>query len=177
MQVKGAMRMKTEMDRRRKVRTALPMLLFMAVIFSFSAKTADESTRSSDAVVDVIMGGEQYFFGTPSEQAERYAQLTFLVRKGAHMAEYAVLAALALYWLSSFELPYRRRCAFAALISVCYAATDEFHQLFVEGRSGQASDVLIDSAGALLGLLAVSLIRCAAQRRRRPREPKQEKEA
>ena len=38
------------------------------------------------------------------------------------------------------------------LIAAGYAATDEFHQLFVPGRSGQISDVLLDSAGALAGV-------------------------
>lgn len=152
--------MKRQIFRWKKVWAALPMLLFMAVIFSFSAKTASESTKSSDAVVDMIFDVEQHFSGmTKQEQAGIYDQLTHLVRKGAHMTEYAVLAMLALYWLSSFRLPYRYRCLIAGLISVCYAATDEFHQLFVEGRSGQVSDVMIDAAGALLGLLLVSVIR------------------
>jgi VanZ family protein len=34
-----------------------------------------------------------------------------------------------------------------------YAASDEFHQLFVPGRSGEVKDVLIDSAGAVTGAL------------------------
>ena len=38
-------------------------------------------------------------------------------------------------------------------IAALYAVTDEFHQLFVPGRSGQFSDVVLDSAGALAGLL------------------------
>lgn len=159
--------MKREILRKKKVWTALPMLLFMAVIFSFSAKTASESTKTSDAVVDVILSGEQHIFGTAAkEQAELYGRLTYLVRKGAHMTEYAVLAVLALYWLFSFRLPYRYRCLAAACISVCYAATDEFHQLFVEGRSGQVSDVMIDAAGAVLGLLLAGLIRRYVLRRR-----------
>jgi VanZ family protein len=43
-----------------------------------------------------------------------------------------------------------------ALIAIAYAASDEFHQTFVEGRHGAVTDVLIDSAGVLI---AVALLR------------------
>ena len=42
------------------------------------------------------------------------------------------------------------------LITAGYAATDEFHQLFVPGRSGQVSDVILDSAGAATGVLIMT---------------------
>ena len=41
-------------------------------------------------------------------------------------------------------------------MTVAYALTDEFHQLFVPGRSGSMIDVLIDSAGAVLAWLTYS---------------------
>lgn len=144
----------------RKLWSALPMLLFMAVIFSFSAKTAVESSKSSNVFVEVLMD-ERFPWveeANPVSQAMVRETLSFLVRKCAHMTEFAVLAVLALYWLFSFNISYRLRCGIAALISMCYAASDEFHQLFVQGRSGEVRDVLIDTAGALLGLLFVTLL-------------------
>ncbi len=148
----------------RKFWSALPMLLFMAVIFSFSAKTAAESSKSSNVFVEVLMD-ERFPWAEQENQAAVHRKLSFLVRKCAHMAEYAVLSMLVLYWLFSFSVSYRARVGIAALISICYAASDEFHQLFVPGRSGQVRDVLIDAAGALLGLLFVSLVRHLAGRR------------
>ena len=51
----------------------------------------------------------------------------------------------------------KRRALFSAwLTASAYAATDEFHQLFVPGRSGQISDVILDSAGAALGVLLMT---------------------
>ena len=44
------------------------------------------------------------------------------------------------------------------LIAALYAASDEIHQLFVPGRSGQLSDVILDSAGALAGVAAFTVI-------------------
>ncbi len=43
-------------------------------------------------------------------------------------------------------------------IGTGYAATDEIHQLFVPGRSGQLSDVLLDSAGVMAGIIIVLLL-------------------
>ena len=49
------------------------------------------------------------------------------------------------------------RLLLAWLIAAAYAATDEVHQLFVDGRSGSFVDVCIDSAGAFLGVLCLAI--------------------
>ena len=67
-----------------------------------------------------------------------------ILRKCAHMTEYAILAVLLLRATRS------PRAAFA--LAAAYAVTDEIHQLFVTGRHGSPLDVAIDSAGAVLGL-------------------------
>ena len=58
-------------------------------------------------------------------------------------------------------------------IATAYAVTDEFHQLFVPGRSGQMTDVMIDSGGALVGLLALHVIRMFIENRKLQRNKKQ----
>jgi VanZ family protein len=68
-----------------------------------------------------------------------------VLRKGAHLAEYAVLGALLLRALG--------RDAAALLAGVAYAATDELHQHFVSGRHASPVDVGIDAIGITLGLL------------------------
>jgi VanZ family protein len=78
-----------------------------------------------------------------------------ILRKGAHMTEYAVLAVL--LWRALGSEP----AALAA--SVAYAATDELHQAFVPGRHGSPVDVAIDGVGAALGLIVLHRVR------RRPR--------
>ena len=67
-----------------------------------------------------------------------------VLRKGAHMTEYAILAALLLRATASY--------AWAFGLAVGYACTDEVHQLFVRGRHGSPVDVAIDAVGALVGL-------------------------
>jgi VanZ family protein len=69
-----------------------------------------------------------------------------VLRKGAHLTEYAILGALLLRALGH-EVP-------AFLAGVAYAATDELHQHFVAGRHASPIDVAIDAVGVALGLLA-----------------------
>ena len=83
-------------------------------------------------------------------------------RKLVHMTEFGLLFAL---WLRALGW---RQTALAAAIAVGYAATDEVHQTFVDGRHGTAVDVLIDATGVAI---AWALLRAGAGRRlARPRE-------
>jgi VanZ family protein len=70
-----------------------------------------------------------------------------ILRKAAHMTEYGVL-----WWLWDRALRFRHPAA-AVAIALAYAATDEFHQTFVEGRHGTPVDVLIDAAGVTIAIL------------------------
>ena len=106
----------------RAVRTWVPVVVWAAVIFAFSSIP---SLSSGLGVWDLVL------------------------RKLAHMAEYAILGALLLRALE------RPLAAFAA--AVAYAATDEVHQHFVRGRHASALDVGIDAAGVALGIVAVGL--------------------
>jgi VanZ family protein len=112
----------------------LPPLALMALIFVFSAQSSLE------------VG-----LGTPE----------LIARKLVHFGEYALLCLL---WWRALEpgLGARRAALVALIISSGYAATDELHQTFVEGRNGNPVDWLIDTAGA--GLMAI-LLRSGARRR------------
>jgi VanZ family protein len=72
-----------------------------------------------------------------------------ILRKAAHMTEYAILGALLLRALGR-ELP-------ALLVGVAYAVTDEIHQHFVEGRHASAVDVALDSVGVAVGIYVLRL--------------------
>jgi VanZ family protein len=72
-----------------------------------------------------------------------------LLRKAAHMTEYAILGALLVRALGR-ELP-------AFLAGVAYAVTDEIHQHFVEGRHAAAIDVALDSVGVAVGIYLLRL--------------------
>ena len=81
-----------------------------------------------------------------------------VLRKCAHVTEYAILALL-LYRALGRELP-------AFLIGFAYAVTDEVHQAFVRGRHASPFDVAMDAAGLALGLLLLHATRLTVQSQR-----------
>ena len=135
-----------------------PVLAWMGVIFWFSAQDGASSGRQSEQIVRWLAG-----VGIAGPSVE------LLVRKAAHMAEYAVLCALAHYALSPAPGGLRR---FLLCVSfcACYALTDEFHQLFVGGRGASIVDVAIDTAGAAIGGGLCTLGACLRKRRPRKRD-------
>jgi VanZ family protein len=74
-----------------------------------------------------------------------------VLRKGAHLTEYAILGALLLRAL--------HRPGPALALGVAYAASDELHQHFVRGRHGSPLDVLLDSVGVTIGILVLRRVR------------------
>ena len=139
----------------------LPALLMMYVIYSFSAQTGEVSGSLSYTVSYKIVeiGNDVLETGFTQEQISRYAhRIEHPVRKLAHMTEYFLLAVAVsfpfyVYGLRGFAL-----MVVAGLICVGFAAGDEYHQSFVAGRGPSKKDVMIDSIGALFGILFVRIV-------------------
>lgn len=126
----------------------LPVLLWMAVIFSASADSKSGPTSSR------LIGPVVRFF-VPNISEERLGQVVFVVRKAAHVTEYAVLSwLLARALATSVAAKLRMVLLLAFLLAAAYAASDEWHQAFVPNRDGKWADVGLDSFGALLGVIA-----------------------
>lgn len=80
----------------------------------------------------------------------------FVIRKLAHFFEYAILFVLLFRaFKNTSKLPLAKIYLLSFIISFLYAATDEFHQTLVNGRSGMIRDVFIDTIGVLAGLTLV----------------------
>jgi VanZ family protein len=95
----------------------------------------------------------------PDISVETIAQFQFCVRKAAHITEYAILALLVSRAVFRETNPnWARSTMFVGVWIACVfmAAGDEFRQSFVESRSASPWDVMIDSAGAIFGLLIYS---------------------
>lgn len=140
--------------------------VWMAVIFSFSAKPADESSKESLFVGKVV--GRIFVDGfedMSKEEQEAFAEkINYPVRKTAHASEYAVLGFLLFQTAAAWKWFGERkdgaglkRTGGAWLIGTGYAVSDELHQLFVPGRACMATDVMIDSGGVLAGIAAGAL--------------------
>lgn len=90
----------------------------------------------------------------------------FLVRKTAHFSEYALLGILVAQALDPDGGAWRRRLLVIAGVLVLVPSIDEGIQLFVDGRSGQVTDVLLDCCGATTGVLIRTLVVRLWRRRR-----------
>ena len=94
-----------------------------------------------------------FFLSAQPDLDSGLGTLDVVLRKLAHATEYALLTLL---WAWALRPATRWNVLAAAMIAVLYAASDEFHQTFVEGRHGSPVDVLVDSAGVLI---AIALLR------------------
>jgi VanZ like family. len=99
------------------------------------------------SVYERITGGVK----TEEEKLDALETLDHIVRKGAHITEFAMLAAALAWPLRKSGLKGYRLAVASIGLAAIYAMTDEFHQTFVPGRSGELKDVGIDTVGALIG--------------------------
>ncbi|MCM1386050.1 MAG: VanZ family protein [Bacillus sp. (in: Bacteria)] len=130
-------------------------LLWMCVIFAFSAQEKDESSAVSEAFSYRVVNSTGILFHLHLDEEELRriaAAIESTVRKAAHMTEFGILSILLYVWLGKWQMATGVKIALAAVISMLYAASDEFHQLSVPGRAGSVGDVMIDSVGAILGV-------------------------
>jgi VanZ family protein len=148
--------------------SVLAVVLWGRLIFGFSAQKATTSSGLSERVCYVIADEINRFRQealSETQLQEFVEKLQHPVRKCAHMTEYAVFALLLFNMLCAFGAKGKKRFAVALILVFLYASTDEFHQLYVPGRSGQFTDVLIDTAGGLVMLLLIAAV-CRIRARR-----------
>jgi VanZ family protein len=138
---------------RRFLKNWLPVMVWIGVIFlgSTDLMSAEHTSRF---IVPFLR------WLKPDISAETLASIHFIVRKCTHVGEYAILALLLLR--AATLMPNSKRSIpilYVSIWGVCLfvAVTDEFHQTFVASRGAAATDVMIDSSGAILGLLIGAL--------------------
>ncbi len=131
----------------------LLLILWMALIYRASA-TPD---------LRAVPLAQRFGFLPAVLGTEATNLLELTLRKGAHMLSFGILASLA-RWALAPKLSGWRLWWAALGVTVLYAASDEYHQTFVPTRHGAVTDVMIDTAGAVIALLAV---KAKASRHRR----------
>ena len=99
------------------------------------------ATRTAAYVPPLALMGLIYLLSAQPDLNSGLGVIDMVGRKIVHMAEYGVLWWL---WWRAFRF---RRPLLAAVITLAYAATDEYHQTFVHGRHGSPVDWAIDAAG------------------------------
>lgn len=141
----------------------MAVLVWMIVIFSFSAQPAKVSSQTSltvgKRICSIFVSG--YEDKSEAEQITLAEKIEYPIRKTAHATEYAILGVLILNAMITSmqeDESIRRKMILAFVGAVLYAMTDEFHQLFVPGRSGQITDVMIDGGGTVCGIVLFYIV-------------------
>ncbi|HHV11241.1 MAG TPA: VanZ family protein [Clostridiales bacterium] len=139
----------------------IPAVIVMVIIFAFSSKPAVSSNESSLTIASQLLVAYENTAQVQFDEGQRdeiLETINFFVRKGSHFCEYALLAVTLAFHLYFCGFRKGRLFFLPVILSAIYAATDEFHQTFVPGRSGQLGDVLIDTTGAVAGMLFFFLV-------------------
>ncbi len=158
-----------------RVLTTAMTLAVMVMIFCFSMQQAEKSDATSGWLVNRVIAviRPDYESISAEEQKSVYDSVQLVVRKCAHFTEFAMLGFSLRLCLESWfgaqngrgEREEKRKMNRSGVLPIAawlggtfYAALDEIHQTLVDGRSGQVTDVLIDSAGVAVGVLLGMLL-------------------
>ena len=122
------------------------LVIWMIFIFIMSSFNGNISSNQSGTIADLIYN----LFNISNTE-----KVSLIIRKCAHVSEFFILGVLVINLISKYNVKYSYLISF--IVCVLYASSDEFHQLFVPGRSGQVTDVLIDMIGTIFSLLVMYL--------------------
>lgn len=137
-----------------KIYKVISVILLVAVMVTIFVLSHQDGTKSSETsgfvtkLFSIIFGDN-----VPEE----------LVRTFGHFSEFAALGFLMLNCIYAFRL--QLKPVISAFLSWGYAWTDEIHQIFVDGRAFQISDLMVDLAGIILGTLIIFIILKIAHRK------------
>ena len=147
-----------------RVITTLMTVAVLFMIFFFSMEDAERSDRRSGMISVRIIPVFHPDYGQLDELTQQsvYDRVQHIVRKCAHFTEFTILGFLLRLCLESWfghRTQRHRTLALAGLgAGAAYACTDEMHQMTTAGRSGQWTDVLVDSCGVFCGVLLGTLL-------------------
>ncbi|MDO4536179.1 MAG: VanZ family protein [Clostridium perfringens] len=140
--------MKYNKERNKKIIGWVLLISWMILIFYMSGKSGEESSSQSNLVYNIIK-----YIGINLDV--RFAEVSIImIRKGAHFLEYMILYILS-YNLIKRYIKCKSVYLYPIIIVFLYACTDEFHQLFIQGRAGKFIDVCIDTVGGTFGFIII----------------------
>ena len=173
------------MKKRKLIISWLLVIIWMGVIFYLSnMNTTESNTKSKNTITEVI---EKTVSTTnkagitnkhPSEKKKQLVTelLNKPLRKGAHASVYFILSILLLHAILVTNKNKHKNLLVSFLITllICflYACSDEYHQTYIKGRTGQFSDVLIDTSGSFVGASISSLSYILVRKRKRKKKEK-----
>lgn len=129
------------------------VILCMVCIFLFSNESAKESDNTSNnfithTIIRVVKIKKTNM--TKEDENKIIIKTTPIVRKLAHFTIYLILGLLITNYIDVYKID--KKLLISLILCFLYAISDEIHQLFVPGRSGEIRDVLIDAFGSFVGI-------------------------
>ena len=123
------------------------ILVWALAVYTFSSQDADTSSGLSRRLVEIFIHNE-----------ETVNFIEPIVRKLAHFTEYAIGGILFMMLFHTYKWGNAKLLIVSGVMGAWYAGLDEFHQTMVQGRDGNALDVLIDTLGCLIGACIMLII-------------------
>jgi VanZ family protein len=140
----------------------LAVFIWMGAIFYLSHQSGDSSGGLSSGITEMVLNMINTIFPSLKVDMDLFHHI---IRKLAHFTAYFILAILVINALRISNVSGFKSIIITLLISIIYAATDEFHQSFIPGRGPSIKDVFIDSFGASFGLAIYSAFSKLKKRR------------
>ena len=132
------------------------LVIWLVIIFMFSCENASESTKTSSGFTMKIINitDKTINLDLNKEEKEKLLDKMFIfVRKVAHITEYFILGLLVINVFKDYFKLSNKLLGLSILFCLLYSISDEFHQIFVPGRTGKIIDLIIDSIGYVFGIL------------------------
>ena len=135
------------------------LLIMFGTIFNFSNQNGDKSGSLSREVTEKVTQNINSIQKLEKSEKEKVLnKIEHHIRKLAHFSLYFTVGILTMSLMSTYDLKNIKRAGISLGISALYAVTDEFHQLFIQDRTSSVFDVLIDSSGAVTGIILTFLV-------------------
>lgn len=127
----------------KKIFKLLLIIIWLGIIFLFSNQSGTDSSNLTKGFLERFL----WFINNDT--------VFFIIRKLAHLFEYFILGILIYNLLIEYKIS--KIILISVLFCIIFASLDEFHQLFIPGRSSKVLDVFIDTIGSYCGILLINL--------------------
>ena len=139
-----------------KIFNIILIVIWMITVFIFSAQKGEASGDTSGKFTEIIiriLTGKSVDINNPTIQ-----MVETIIRKLAHFTIYTIGGFLIMNYAYGTDKKLKEKILYSICFGGSYAITDEIHQFFVPGRSGNALDVLIDTSGVITGIFIYILM-------------------
>lgn len=149
----------------------LLLLLLMLVIYYLSSQPLEQTHQLSMSIAEKIYSLQSFFRLEGNPNSISVEKINWILRKLAHFLLFCGMGLVSAYALDRTRLSWGSITFLTLLICTLYAASDELHQMYVLGRTPSLMDVLLDGAGAAVGMLIYGGFKKMRAAMKRPANP------